>query len=253
MDKPFTYGINPLFEALKAGKRKCYRIITEEGKTNPRLQPIFEAARAQGVQIETLPRDVFQKKFKGIIHQGVIGYFAEKKTMALADLIKNAFSLSPRPTLALLDGIQDPHNLGALIRSAEALGVHGLILPDRRSAPLNETVAKCSSGAIENLPIAWITNLARTLEELKEAGFWIVGLDAQGAKFCHEFKFDMPTAVLIGGEEKGIRPLIKKTCDFSVAIPMQGRGESLNASAAGTVIFYEILRQKMALERAETT
>ncbi len=244
MEQSFIYGINPILEAIKASKRRCYKIVVTQGKRPPRLRPILDACKAQGVKVEVLPRDVFQKKYRSVTHQGVIGYFSEKESIPLDELIRRAFEESPQPTLAILDGIQDPQNLGAIIRSAEVLGVQGLVLPQRRVAPLNETVSKCSSGAVENLPVAWVTNLARAMEQLKESKFWIVGVDPRGEKSCDRFKFDMPTALLIGGEEKGIRPLLRKACDFTVSIPMRGAVESLNVSAASAVIFYEILKQK---------
>ena len=165
--------------------------------------------------------------------------------MTLDDLIANALKESEHPILVLPDGIQDPHNLGAIIRSAEAMGIQGMVLPRHRVASLNETVAKCSSVAVEKLPVTWVTNLTNAIEKLKEAGFWIVGIDPVGKTSCYDFKFEMPVALLIGGEGKGIRPLLKKTCDFTLVIPMVGSMNSLNTSAAGAVIFYEVLRQKL--------
>ncbi|MFQ5716279.1 MAG: 23S rRNA (guanosine(2251)-2'-O)-methyltransferase RlmB [Nitrospinales bacterium] len=163
-------------------------------------------------------------------------------------LQRKLFRQTPQPTLAVLDGIQDPQNLGAVIRSAEALGIHGIILPRRRTAPLNETVAKCSSGALETIPIAMAINLANALKLLKKHGFWVVGVDTDGKKPCYRLSFDSPTALLIGSEGKGIRPLLKRACDFTVSIPMKGKVGSLNVSAASAVLFYEILRQKRKVE-----
>lgn len=238
----FIYGINPVQEALKAGR--CHKIVIEDGKQHSRIRPITDLARTQGIRIEALPGQVFKKKYPSCVHQGVIAYISEKETVSLSGLVELAFQADPQPTLVLLDEIQDPHNMGAIIRSAEVLGIQGLIIPKHRSAPLNETVAKCSAGAIEILPVAWVTNLAQAIEELKEAKFWIVGVDMDGEKKCHEFDFNMPTALVIGGEEKGIRPIVKKACDFTVCIPMKGQIQSLNASTASAVVFYEILRQK---------
>lgn len=240
----FIYGINPVQEALKASKRKCYKIVVEEGKTPPRIRAILELGRALGVRVETLSRPLFKQKFQSFPHQGVIGYFAAKETLELSELVRQAFQADPQPTLAFLDEIQDPHNLGAIIRSAEVLGIQGIVIPKHRSVPLNETVAKCSAGAVESVPIAWVTNLAQALEELKKSGFWIVGVDMGGEKACCRFDFNMPVALVIGGEGKGIRQGLKKACDFTVFIPMKGALGSLNASTASAVIFYEILRQK---------
>ncbi|GJL77043.1 MAG: 23S rRNA (guanosine(2251)-2'-O)-methyltransferase RlmB [Nitrospinaceae bacterium] len=238
------YGINPILEALKASKRQCHKIVVKEGTLNPRIHALLAQARSLKVEVEEVSSKKFQKKFNAYSHQNIIGYFSSKEPLKITDLIRLAFQATPMPTLVLVDGIQDPQNLGALIRSAEALGVQGVILPERRSAPLSETVAKCSAGAIEILPVTTVTNLGQTLDLLKKEGFWTVGVDADGKTPCHELQFDFPVALIIGGEEKGIRPLLRKKCDFTVSIPMQGKLDSLNAAAASAVIFYEISRQK---------
>lgn len=239
------YGINPITEALKASKRKCFRIILEKGKTNPRLKSLMKLVQSQNVKIESVSKSEFKKRYLPYVHQGVIGYFSIKVSITLDDLIASALKESEHPILVVPDGIQDPHNLGAIIRSAEAMGIQGMVLPRHRVAPMNETVAKCSSGAIEKLPVTWVTNLANAIEQLKRSGFWIVGIDPGGETSCYDFKFEMPVALLIGSEGKGIRPLLKKKCDFTISIPMAGSMNSLNASAAGSVVFYEALRQRL--------
>ncbi len=231
-------------EALLASKRRCYRLIVEQGKTPPRIQAVIELAKEKCIPIEPLPKSAFQNKFKKQVHQGIAGYFSVIVTLELESLIETAFQKSSLPTLVILDGIQDPQNLGAIIRSAETLGIQGMILPKHGTSSLTETVAKCSSGAIEHLPIAWVTNLARCMEQLKEAGFWIAGVVPDGEMPCYQYQFDTPVALVIGGEEKGIRPLLKKSCDVTLAIPMKGKLGSLNAASASTVVFYENLRQK---------
>ena len=243
-DNSTIFGLNPVIEALKAQKRRCYKLVLEKGKSHARVRLLIELAYANKVPIETLPKTTFHKKYRNYNHQGVIGIFSIIKTLELEELIKQAFIKSSSPTLAALDSIQDPHNLGSIIRSAETLGVHGIILAKNRSSTINETVAKCSSGAIEHLPISCVTNLTRGVEQLKEAGFWIAGIAPDGDIPCYRYKFDAPMVLIIGGEEKGIRPLLKKSCDVILKIPMEGSLESLNASAAATVIFYETLRQK---------
>lgn len=247
------FGINPLLEALKASKRRCYKIIIESGKSGAKIGSILHLSRSMKLRVEHLPKQVLQKKFAGLNHQGVIGYFAPKATLDLQELIHHSFKNNARPTLVILDGVQDPQNMGAIIRSAEALGIQGLILPRHRSALLNETVAKCSAGAIEHLPIAIVNNLVQTIEELKKAEFWIVGVDAKGEKPCYDFKFDVAVALVIGGEEKGARPLVKKACDFSISIPMTGSLDSLNVSSASAILFYEILRQKTGAGKTPKT
>jgi 23S rRNA (guanosine2251-2'-O)-methyltransferase len=238
------YGINPVMEALKAGKRKCHKIVVKDKTTNSRIQSVSTLARSLHIKVEALPAKEFQQKYGAYAHQSIIGYFSSRKPIELNDLIRQAFQVTPLPTLALLDGIQDPQNLGAIIRAAETLGIQGIIIPERRSAQLTETVAKCSAGATECMPIACVNNLVQTLELLKKAGFWMVGVDAHGKVPCYEFQFDMPTALIIGGEEKGIRPLLRKKCDFTVHIPMQGKLDSLNAATACAVVFYEVMKQK---------
>ena len=243
-DHSTIFGLNPVFEALKARKRRCYKLVVEQGKSQIRLNSLIELARENKVPIETIPKTDFQKKYRSHNHQGVVGIFAIIQALELDELVEQAFKKSRLPVLVVLDSIQDPQNLGAIIRSAETLGIQGMILPKNRTSTLNETVAKCSSGAIEHLPIAWVTNLTRGIEHLKEKGFWIAGVVPEGNTPCHQYKFDTPVVLVLGGEEKGIRPLLKKSCDVTLNIPMQGAIGSLNASAAAEILFYEALRQK---------
>lgn len=245
-EKPesLVYGINPVLQALRFSQRACRKLVVEQGRPGPRIRPILDLARQNGIRVETLPRAVFGKKYADRTHQGIVGHFSPKQTLSLDELIRHAFGQTPQPTLVVLDCIQDPQNMGAVIRSAEAQGIQGIVLPKNRSAPLNDTVAKCSAGAIETLPIATVTNLSQALKTLKSAGFWIVGVAMDGVKTCDDFSFDSPTALVLGGEEKGIRPLLKRACDFTVRIPMDGTVGSLNVAAAGAVLFYEISRQK---------
>lgn len=243
-DHSTIFGLNPVFEALKARKRRCYKLIIEQGKSQTRFNSLIELARENKVPIETIPKIDFKKIYRSHNHQGIVGIFAIIQALELDELVQQAFQRSQLPVLVVLDSIQDPQNLGAIIRSAETLGIHGMILPKNRTSTINETVAKCSSGAIEHLPIAWVTNLTRGVEQLKEKGFWIAGVVPDGDTPCHQYKFDTPVVLVLGGEEKGIRPLLKKTCDVTLKIPMQGAIGSLNASAAAAILFYEALRQK---------
>ena len=239
-----VYGVHPLQQALALGKRKCYKIVLEKGNPPPRLAPLLELAGKHQTRVETLPPETFRKKYGKLTHQGIVGYFSPLQTLELEALIEQAYQSCPHPAVVLADEIQDPQNLGALIRSAWVLGLQGLVLPRHRSAPLNETVAKCSAGAIESLPIASVSNLKQGAEILKEKGFWIVGIDMEGDRACYEFDFNTPVALIIGGEEKGVRPILKKNCDFTVSIPMAGELDSLNASTAAAIVFYEIQRQR---------
>ena len=239
------YGINPIIEALKASKRKCFRIVIEDGKVNPHLKTLMTLLRSRDISAKSIPKGEFKKQYHSYVHQGVVGYFSKKETIELHELVTNALEKSKEPILVISDGIQDPHNLGAIIRSATAMGVQGMILPKHRGAPINATVAKCSSGAIEKMAISFVSNLSNAMGKLKESGFWVVGIDPEGPTSCYDFKFEMPVALLIGNEGKGIRPLLKKNCDFILSIPMATSMNSLNASAAGAVVFYEALRQKL--------
>ncbi|NIQ02012.1 MAG: 23S rRNA (guanosine(2251)-2'-O)-methyltransferase RlmB [Nitrospinaceae bacterium] len=243
-NQEMVYGVHPLQQALALGKRECYKIVIEKGNPPNRLGPLLKLAEQHHTRLEKLPKEVFRKKYGKLNHQGVVGYFSPIRTLSLEDLMDQAYQATPHPALVLADGIQDPQNLGAIIRSAGVLGLQGLVLPRHRSVPLNETVAKCAAGALESLPIAWVTNLSRAADQLKERGFWVAGLDMAGDRPCYEFDFKTPVAVIIGGEEKGVRPLLKKNCDFTLAIPMTGSLGSLNASAAAAIVFYEIKRQR---------
>ena len=250
-EQSLIVGINPVREALLASNRRCYRLIIEQGNLPQRIQTIIELAKEKIIPIESFSKSAFQKKFKNQSHQGVAGYFSAIVTLELESLIETAFQNSSLPTLVILDGIQDPQNLGAIIRSAETLGIQGMILPKHGTSSLTETVAKCSSGAIEYLPIAWVTNLARCIEQLKEAGFWVAGVVPDGEILCYHYQFNTPVALVIGGEGKGIRPLLKKSCDVTLTIPMKGQVGSLNAASASAVVFYENLRQKKMQDNAE--
>ena len=239
-----VYGVHPLQQALSLGKRDCHKIILEKGDPPTRLAPLLKLAENHRARVETLSPDAFRKKYGKLNHQGIVGYFSPIQTLDLETLIEQSYQSCPHPALVLADEIQDPQNLGALIRSAWVLGLQGLVLPKHRSAPLNETVAKCSAGAIESLPIATVSNLKQGAEILKEKGFWIVGVDMEGDKACYEFDFNTPVALIIGGEEKGVRPILKKACDFTVSIPMAGELDSLNLSTAAAIVFYEINKQR---------
>jgi 23S rRNA (guanosine2251-2'-O)-methyltransferase len=245
----FLYGINPVTEALRAGKRTCQKIVVADEKPSRRITLLLDWVRRKKIPLEKLPKQAFRQKYAAVLHQGVVGFFSFKETTGLDELVRQAFKESTRPTLALLDGIQDPQNLGSILRSAESLGVSGIVMPRRGSPELNETVAKCSSGAIEYLPVALVTNLSEAMKQLKKENFWVVGVDVAGEVACFDYKFDQPTALVIGSEEKGLRPLVRKLCDTTVTIPMAGKLGSLNAAAASAVIFYEVARQRETAEK----
>lgn len=236
------WGIHPVLELLATRPRSVYEVHIQQTKGGKKLQAIIDLAREQKVKVKFTP----QFRIPGsnqINHQGVIARIMEHETLTEADFF-SLIDKTDTPFLLALDSIQDPHNLGAIIRSASAAGVHGLILPKDRSAPLSGTVAKIAAGALEHLPICQTTNLVRTLQKLKENGVWIYGTIKEGGTSIYETDFDGPICLVIGSEQKGIRPLVKEQCDFKTTIPMQGELESLNASVAAAVIMFEIVRQK---------
>ncbi len=243
-DTQMVCGLHPVRLALEHRGAACQKLVVEAGPPNSRVQAVLELARKQGVRIDTLPREVFRKKYREMHHQRLVAYFAPRAPLDLDALLDQAARQTDPPVLALLDGIQDPQNLGAILRSAEALGLAGAVVPRHRSAPLNETTARCAAGGLEFLAIAQTGNLVQAVRTLKKQGYWVVGLDAAGPDPIQEFSFAYPLALVLGGEARGIRPLLKKQCDALVRIPMAGRVESLNASAAAAVAFYEALRQR---------
>lgn len=240
-DTSLLLGLHPVMHALEAGHRTCFKLIVEAGNSSARLNPLFALARQKNVKVEEINQKAFKKKYGSGAHQGVAGLFTAKTLLDLETLIEQAGKRQTvHPVLVALDGVQDPHNLGAVIRSAEALGLAGMIVPKHRSAPLNDTVAKCSAGAMESLEVAQVTNMVPAMERLKEAGYQVVGLDVEGDTACQDFETSSPVVIVLGGEEKGIRPLLKKQCDVLLTIPMSGQVQSLNASTSAAIAFYQL-------------
>ncbi|RJX29506.1 MAG: 23S rRNA (guanosine(2251)-2'-O)-methyltransferase RlmB [Desulfurivibrio sp.] len=237
-----VWGIHPVYEMLAARPRAIHEILIEKGKTGRKLQDIIELARRQQVKVKFTP----QLRLAGsrqMNHQGVIARIMPFATMAEEEFL-SLLAQAGTPFVLALDSIQDPHNLGAIIRSASAAGVTGLIVPKDRSAPLSGTVAKISAGALAHLPVCQSTNLVRMLQRLKEQGVWIYGTIKEGGVSIYQTDFSGPLCLVIGGEGKGIRPLVQEQCDFKVTIPMQREMDSLNASVAAGIIMFEIVRQK---------
>jgi 23S rRNA (guanosine2251-2'-O)-methyltransferase len=237
-----VWGIHPVFELLAARPRSIHEILIQKGKTSRKLQEIIDLARKEQVKVKF----TVQFRISGsrqMNHQGVIA-----RIMPFATLNEEAFlallAQSKTPFVLALDSIQDPHNLGAIIRSASAAGVTGLIVPKDRSAPLSGTVAKISAGALAQLPVCQSTNFVRMLQKLKEQEIWVYGTIKEGGVSIYQTDFSGPLCLVIGGEEKGIRPLVQEQCDFKVTIPMQRELDSLNASVAAGIIMFEIVRQK---------
>jgi 23S rRNA (guanosine2251-2'-O)-methyltransferase len=233
------YGRHPILEALRAG-RVAKRVVVAKGVTmEANLEEIFSRAKAQGAAIEETDRGRLEDIAHSEHHQGVAAYFDARKVMKLAELLEQNTDL-----LVVLDGIQDPQNLGAIARVADAAGADGLVLGKARAASVTGAVAKASAGAVEHVNIVEVVNIASALEELKKAGFWCVGLDVSGTQRYDEFDYKGKIALVVGAEGEGLRHLTKQRCDALVKLPMLGAVESLNAATAAAVLLYEVGRQR---------
>ena len=233
-----TVGIHPVREALRA-RRPFDKILIAKGSAGPRIQEIVTLCRDQSVPVRFEPREMLDRVATGVSHQGVIAFGVAHQYAELEDILPDA------RLLVILDGVEDPHNLGAIIRTAHAAGASGIIVPERRSAPLSETVARASAGALEYLPIVRVTNISRLLEQLKEQRFWIYGLDERGAETYDHVEYTEPAAIVLGSEGKGLHEGVKKHCDFLVNIPMSGPVSSLNVSVAAGVALFEWKRKRV--------
>ena len=236
------FGIHAVEEALEARGRGFEYVAVLSGRGDARIQKIAQLCRAAGVPVRTMPRDQLTRLAHTAGHQGVVAITAEKKYADLDDLL--AQKRWQHTFVAILDGIEDPHNFGAIIRTAEGAGADGLIIPERRATGVTATVVKASAGASEYLPIAKVTNISRTLEELKDRNIWTVALDERGQKTYDELDYKMDCAIVLGAEGHGLHEQIRKKCDFLVSIPMMGKIASLNVSVAAGVVMYEIARQR---------
>ncbi len=229
-------GIHPVREALRAG-RPFDRVHIVKGASGPRLQEIIDLCRERHIPIRFEPREALDRLVKGLPHQGVVAFAATERYVSLEDVLPLA------RLLVLLDGVEDPHNLGAIIRSAHAAGATAVVIPERRAAPLTETVAKSAAGALSLIPVVRVGNLNRTLELLKQKDFWIYGLDERGAEIYSEVSYSSPAAIVLGGEGHGLHEQTRKNCDFLVRIPMAGRIASLNVSVAAGIVLFDWLRR----------
>jgi len=245
----FVYGLNPVLEALKAHPQDVVRVLLERGRDGRRShggERVAEAAEAAGVRIEDAPHGELARRSRGGVHQGVGAELAEFRYAELPDLLDAARARGEPPLLLLLDGVTDPQNLGALLRSAHALGAHGVVLPKDRAAGITPAVSKAAAGALEHCPVARVTNLSRALDDLKDAQVWSVALAADADRDLPEVDLTSGIALVLGSEGKGVRPLVRKTCDHVARIPMLGRVGSLNVAAAGAIALYEAARQRRA-------
>jgi len=240
------YGLHPVLEALRARPADLDRVVVARGANDARLEELLSACRAARIRTSTEPRDQLTKLASTDSHQGVVAYIKPRKFLTVEDLIATPAPEGRNRFFLALDGVEDPHNLGAILRTAEAAGVDGVILPERRAAGVTATVAKASAGASEHVRIARVTNLVRALELLKAANVWSVGLDERGTTDYDRFDFLPDTVLVLGREGEGLHQLTKRTCDHLLRIPMAGRVASLNVSVAGAVVMYEAARQRRA-------
>ncbi len=235
-------GFHAVKEALEAG-RALERVLVARGKGGDRVQEIVDLARRRGVPLRFEERNQLDRLAGNATHQGVIALAGAKRVDSLEDLIEATGGKASR-LVVLLDGVEDPHNVGAVIRSALAAGADGVVLPERRAAGLTEVVSRASAGALEHLPVARVPNLARAMEELKEAGFWLVGLDERAQQTYTDAAYTGPVGIVLGGEGKGLHELTRKRCDYLVSIPTTGPVRSLNVSVAAGVVLFEAVRQR---------
>jgi 23S rRNA (guanosine2251-2'-O)-methyltransferase len=232
-------GIHPVREALRAG-RPLDRILIVKGAAGPRLQELIDLSRERGVPVRFEPREHLDRAAGGAPHQGVVAFGAAERYTTLEETAAGG------GLHVILDSVEDPHNLGAVIRTAHAAGAAAVLIPERRSAGLSETVARAAAGALAYVPVVRIVNVSRALEDLKKRGYWIYGLDERGDQLYDQVEFTQPTAIVLGGEGKGLHDLVRKHCDFLVRIPMAGGVASLNVSVAAGVMLFEWRRRAAA-------
>ena len=241
------YGLLPVLEALRAGRRTVNQLTLVEGAQDHRLQEIITLARAQNIPVRRAPRNELARLTQNANHQGVlatiaaVGYADPDK---LLDTLTAPRAGGPAPLLVVLDGVEDPRNLGAIVRTVECAGAQGVFIPERRAAGLTDTVAKTAAGALEHIPVARVTNITRLLADLQERGIWTVGTDAVAKMDYTAWDWTLPCAVVMGGEGAGLHRLVRERCDALVKIPLHGRLSSLNVSVATGIILYEAQRQR---------
>jgi 23S rRNA (guanosine2251-2'-O)-methyltransferase len=245
MDELYVAGRNPVLELLKSDKQ-IDKLYILKGDVKGSIQKIIGIAKDRKIVMQQVDKVKLDSMSDGNAHQGVVALVTGYKYSSVDEILKYAASKGESPFLLVLDGIEDTHNLGAIVRTAETAGVHGIIIPKRRAAMVNQTVYKSSAGAIEYIKIAQVTNISQTIDDLKKAGIWLYGADLDSKNAYYDTKFDGAMAFVIGSEGKGISRIIKEKCDFLVNIPMKGKIGSLNASNAASILIYEVVRQSNA-------
>ncbi|WP_158738309.1 23S rRNA (guanosine(2251)-2'-O)-methyltransferase RlmB [Alteribacillus sp. YIM 98480] len=248
MKEEWISGKNPVLEAIRS-ERSINKVWIAEGAGKGQMKQIYQAAKENNIIIQQAPRKKLDELSGTSRHQGVVASVAAYRYAELEDILEKAADLQEDPFCILLDEIADPHNLGSILRTADAAGAHGVIIPKRRSVGLTQSVAKSSTGAIEHVPVARVTNMSRTMDELKKRGLWLAGTDASGTEDFREWNADMPLGLVIGSEGKGMSRLVKEKCDFLLKIPMKGHVTSLNASVAASLLMYEVYRKRQPVGR----
>lgn len=244
MEDELLAGKHSVLEALRSG-RAINKIWMSDQAQKAQTQPILAEARKHGIVIQYVDKRKLDQMAEGVRHQGIVAQAAPRAYAELDDLLAAAKAKNEAPLLLLLDEIEDPHNLGSILRTADCAGVHGVVIPKRRSAGLTATVSKTSAGAVEYVPVARVTNLAQTIDRLKEQGIWIAGTDAAAPQEVYDADLTMPLAIVIGNENQGVGRLLKDKCDFLLKLPMFGKINSLNASVAAGIMMYEAVRQRI--------
>ena len=238
----FVFGRHAVVEALQTPDR-VNRIFIQEGTSGRDAAKVIELAREKGIQVQTVPKTKIEDLVGNAVHQGLVASIAAYEYADLEDIFKKAEEKGEDPFIVILDGVEDPHNLGSILRTADATGVHGIIIPKRRSASLTATVAKASTGAIEHVPVVRVTNLTQTIEQLKARGIWVFGTDMNGTDY-RKWNTSGPLAIVMGNEGKGVSRIVKESVDEMVTIPMVGHVQSLNASVASALMMYEVFRNR---------
>jgi 23S rRNA (guanosine2251-2'-O)-methyltransferase len=237
-------GKNPVIELLKSGHPVDKILLADNIRPGEAVAEILRLAQAKGIPVERVPRHVIDKQSTTSANQGVIAYAAPKEYVSLNDLLALSAEKNEPPLYVILDGIEDPQNLGSILRTAYASGVHGVIVRERRAAGLTATVTKVSAGAVWYMPVASVSSIASAIETLKKNNLWVIGIDRSGEAEYTQMDFKSPAAVVIGSEGKGLSELVRKRCDFLTHIPMRGQITSLNASVAAALVMYEALKQR---------
>jgi 23S rRNA (guanosine2251-2'-O)-methyltransferase len=246
------YGLIPVLEALRAGGRKLEQITIAEGARHERLRELQDLAKQARVPLHRAPRLALDRALPGTSHQGVIAKTAAaiyRDADELLDELSSQVGTASPPLILGLDAVEDPRNLGAILRTAECVGVGGVFIPERRAVGLTATVAKAAAGALEHVSVARVTNLVQLMEQLKQRNIWVIGAAADGTSEYTEWDWTVPSALFLGGEGRGLHRLVRERCDALVRIPLRGRIESLNVAVAAGVILYEALRQRTARSR----